>query len=665
MDKKRKKKQYIAWICLVALVALLAAMPLIAGRNAEAEGPAATVKTGRADTGTILTTLCGGGSLAEESAEAITLPEGVKLREYLVSDGQTVQKGDPLASVDKISVMAVIAEVQETMDYLSAQIESAESDEAASQLKAQTAGRVKQIFVQPGDDVQDVMLEHGALAVLSLDGRMAVDIRCDTTLTTCDSVAVVFSGGTEITGRVESSLGGTLTVSVADSGYAVGEQVAVKSPEGEPLGTGELYIHNAWKVTAYFGRVAKVHVQENDKVTAGKLLFRLENTDHSTQVQILNAERQEYEALMEKLFGLYGTGYLCAPCDGIVYGVDRESTWLLSAVERQWRAELLNQADSVEKGWSVMLLSNETPEAPETSQPPAEGGEEPAPARTWHVISAVQVDSQVSENVWNVRRKDVNATVSDLSILSISIPQTTPAEELAIAGVQTQDGQPHTVKTGDILLYVQEEGGAYWLYHSSTQSGNHSAMGSFGNFGSFSFGSAQQQIFEKFDLTETTVLTVTPGETMTLDIAIDELDIGKVFPGQEAVITIHALGEKQVTGIVSRIGGASNSGGNSKFTVTLTLEREENMLAGMSASAAMELYRAETVLRIPVAALNENGRQVFVYTGYDAKEDMLKDPVTVTLGSSDGEYVQILSGLTEGDTFYYAYYDAQESSALS
>ena len=207
MDKKRKKKQYIAWICLVALVALLAAMPLIAGRNAEAEGPAATVKTGRADTGTILTTLCGGGSLAEESAEAITLPEGVKLREYLVSDGQTVQKGDPLASVDKISVMAVIAEVQETMDYLSAQIESAEGDEAASQLKAQTAGRVKQIFAQPGDDVQDVMLEHGALAVLSLDGRMAVDIPCDTTLTTGDSVAVVFSGGTEITGRDSSTKG--------------------------------------------------------------------------------------------------------------------------------------------------------------------------------------------------------------------------------------------------------------------------------------------------------------------------------------------------------------------------------------------------------------------------------------------------------------------------
>ena len=29
----------------------------------------------------------------------------------------------------------------------------------------------------------------------------------------------------------------------------------------------------------------------------------------------------------------------------------------------------------------------------------------------------------------------------------------------------------------------------------------------------------------------------------------------------------------------------------------------------------------------------------------------------MTVGMSDGENVQILSGLKEGDTFYYAYYD--------
>ena len=36
--------------------------------------------------------------------------------------------------------------------------------------------------------------------------------------------------------------------------------------------------------------------------------------------------------------------------------------------------------------------------------------------------------------------------------------------------------------------------------------------------------------------------------------------------------------------------------------------------------------------------------------------------MTVTVGVSDGETVEILEGLTEGQTYYYAYYDTLEVS---
>lgn len=667
--KKKKRRQIIAWITLAALVALLAAMPLIAGSHAEAEGPVATIKTGTVDRGTIVTGLGGGGILAEESAEKLTLPEGIRLKEYLVPNGALVAEGDPIAVVDKVSVMLAISEIQETMDYLSGQIEEAETSEGAEQIKAQTAGRVKQIFAEPGDNVQEVMLEHGALAVLSLDGRMAVTIERDTDYSAGDSVAVVFADETEITGRVESALGDTLVVTVTDEGYAVGEKVLVRSLEGEVLGSGELCVHNAWKATAYFGTVSKVNVKENDKVTAGKLLFRLENTDHSTQTQLLNAERQKYEDLLEKLFGIYESGCLTAPCDGYVYGVDAESTWLLAAGEGEWKLDFLTHVTPAEEqGWKVTLLSEVTPEPPgETPEggdtPPADG-EEPVPEKTYHVLSAVQVDAQVSDTVWSVRRKAINATVTDLSILSISIPMTAVPEELTFGDVRTADGQPHTVQVGDILLWVEVDGSACWLYHSNA--GAMGGMGSFGGFGSFGGmgGTARQETFEKFDLTEETVLTVTPDKTMTLDITIDELDIAEIQIGQEAAVTISALGSERVTGIVTEIGDAVNSGGNSKFTVTITMDRGDRMLAGMSASAEMELGKAENVLRIPVAALNENGSESFVYTGWSEKEDALLSPVPVVTGVSDGEYVEVLSGLEAGDTFFYSWYDAQESSAL-
>ena len=83
----------------------------------------------------------------------------------------------------------------------------------------------------------------------------------------------------------------------------------------------------------------------------------------------------------------------------------------------------------------------------------------------------------------------------------------------------------------------------------------------------------------------------------------------------------------------------------------------------MNASAYLSVQN-QPVIAIPVAALVENGAKTIVFTGYDEKKETLINPVTVTTGFSDGEYVQILSGLTETDTVYYAYYDTLEYSRI-
>ena len=81
------------------------------------------------------------------------------------------------------------------------------------------------------------------------------------------------------------------------------------------------------------------------------------------------------------------------------------------------------------------------------------------------------------------------------------------------------------------------------------------------------------------------------------------------------------------------------------------------MLAGMNASAFITLDTAAEVTAIPVAALEESGAETVVYTGYNEEKNELTDPVAVTLGCSDGEYAEVLEGLSEGQTYYYAYYD--------
>lgn len=174
--KKKRVKKYVSWICLAALVVLLAVMPLMARSEEETDGPTASILSGTVEVGDLETALKGGGNLAAGNAVNITIPTGVKITEFLVSNGDVVEEGDPVATVDKVTVMNAILEVQDTMEYLQDEILDAKDDTVSSTISATAGGRVKQVYAAAGDSVEDVMLEHGALAVLSLDGMMAVQL---------------------------------------------------------------------------------------------------------------------------------------------------------------------------------------------------------------------------------------------------------------------------------------------------------------------------------------------------------------------------------------------------------------------------------------------------------------------------------------------------------
>ena len=182
------------------------------------------------------------------------------------------------------------------------------------------------------------------------------------------------------------------------------------------------------------------------------------------------------------------------------------------------------------------------------------------------------------------------------------------------------------------------------------------------SFGGFT-GKVQEEVFELYELEGSAVMTVTPQDSMKLLISLDEHDIAKVSLGQIAQIKVEAMKHETFAASVTSIATeATNAGGSSKFQVELTLTRGENMLDGMSASAEIVLSTTEKVLTVPVAALNEAGTKTVVYTSYDKKNGTLGSPVVVETGVSDGENVQILSGLSEGDPLFYAYYDTLELS---
>ena len=274
MDKAKKKqlKKAVIWGLLAALVTGLAAMPLLAKEKAEADGPVASVLSGTVETGSITTVLHGGGTLSSEDVEDIPLPSGVKITEFLVKNGDFVAEGTPLAAVDSVSVMTAITEVTDTMEYLQEEIRNSTEEKVSSTVSATAGGRVKKVFAKQGDSVQEVMLEHGALAVLSLDGLMAVKLEKRMELPTGSSVTVTFEDDTEAEGRVESNLDGTIVVTVEDESYPIGQTVFVTTDDGKRVGSGELYVHNAWSATAFSGTVHTDSAKEESKVASGASL---------------------------------------------------------------------------------------------------------------------------------------------------------------------------------------------------------------------------------------------------------------------------------------------------------------------------------------------------------------------------------------------------------
>lgn len=140
---------------------------------------------------------------------------------------------------------------------------------------------------------------------------------------------------------------------------------------------------------------------------------------------------------------------------------------------------------------------------------------------------------------------------------------------------------------------------------------------------------------------------------MILSVNVDELDILSVTLNQEAEITFDAIEDQTFQGSVTKISNSSSSsGGVTKYPVQITIPKVDSMRIGMNASATITIENKEDILLIPMNALQEKGNKVFVYTSQD-EEGTLSGETEIETGLSDGTNVEVVSGLSEGDTVYY------------
>ena len=167
-----------------------------------------------------------------------------------------------------------------------------------------------------------------------------------------------------------------------------------------------------------------------------------------------------------------------------------------------------------------------------------------------------------------------------------------------------------------------------------------------------------------------TLCTIYDLSYLEMTMNIDELDIGSVAVGQTVEITADAVEGKTYTGTVTRVSVAgTTAGGITTYPVTVRIDETDGLLPGMNVDAEIVLDQAEDVLAIPSGAVNRGDTVLITADSPSAANALDQEApegyvyVSVETGVSDDSYIEILSGLQEGDTV--AYIPTSSGSAMS
>lgn len=684
-EKARSGKKILFALLAIIIAALVVGGLTFLQRQGtdSGTGTGASILSTTAERGTIRKTLSGTGTLTEQDAQSVTVPTGVKITDYLVQNGQIVKAGDPVAAVNRASVMEAISSLRSVMAEVSADIDAIQSTPLTTTVTAAATGRVKAIYAAEGEQVRDVLLRDGALAILSLDGLMAAKVPLEASVGIGDAVAVILSDGTEISGRVETVHEGTATVTIEDAYGSIGEMVQVKTADGRYAGSGLLYVHSAWKAFSPDGLVYGVYLYEGQMAEAGVILFRVDLPGEGDDYQSYATEHREYEKVLAELFRMYQSGVITAPCDGYVAGVDNSLLSLLSSDGKGYRLEWLSyeaEEDAFQNRVGMVTAVNGD-------------GSISALMQSWdtEILDYVQtgyvdtsVDTMTQEYTasypyaftWDGsqwQRKDVQVgdvylfayNNSDLAMMVYVGHNNYTQSTSDSSSKESTDGKSDSASEKNSESNENKDESAKREKSQSSGSGSKSGGGSTSGGSGSTAGSssgeassASTQVTTRYDTAGTEILTVTPQETVAVTITVDELDILSVCTGQEATITLDALTGRSFEGVITKVDTtAANEGGNTKYSATVQLEKEGLMLGGMNASVGIIIDSRENVMLIPSEALTETNGKSAVYTSYNERTGELSGLTEVETGLSDGLQVEIRSGLNEGDTVWYSYYD--------
>jgi len=144
----------------------------------------------------------------------------------------------------------------------------------------------------------------------------------------------------------------------------------------------------------------------------------------------------------------------------------------------------------------------------------------------------------------------------------------------------------------------------------------------------------------------TEILTIMDLSRVWVEAEIYEKDIARVRNGQDVVISVPAYPRDAFRGVITYVGDVLDPD-----TRTITVRTEVNntefkLKPGMFADLTIELSQNGTALVVPAEAVLDDDGEHLVFVRID---DRRFEPRHVTLGTREGGFVEIASGVDAGE----------------
>ncbi len=142
----------------------------------------------------------------------------------------------------------------------------------------------------------------------------------------------------------------------------------------------------------------------------------------------------------------------------------------------------------------------------------------------------------------------------------------------------------------------------------------------------------------------TAIVELTDISSLKLTVSVPERDILKFKKGQQVGATADVYGDEVFQGKVTNVSVVADKSHNFKVQITVSNSKQE-LRAGMYGNVKLTNAKSVTRLAIPRKALIGSSKAPKVYVVRGGKAML----VSFTAGTSDGEFVEVIGGITKTD----------------